>query len=104
MCDTAARTLMLLSVRTLHPLAAAVMLIALGACNRRPADPRSYGSATQRLKPLTTPQPKEWTARTVYVPIYSSIYWPMDTNHQMVDLAATASIRNLSRRPIVLNS
>jgi hypothetical protein len=79
------------------------MLIAPTACNRT-ADPRSYGSAAERLRPLTTPPLQAWTTRTVYVPVYSSIYWGIDIKQHMVDLAATVSIRNVSRRlPLIVH-
>jgi hypothetical protein len=79
------------------------MLVAATACNRT-ADLLSYGSAAERLRPLTTPPLQGWTARTVYVPVYSSIYWGTDIKQHMVDLAATVSIRNVSRRlPLIVN-
>ena len=90
--------------RYLGTFSACVMLIAASACNKT-ADPRSHGSAAERLKPLTTPQPPAWTARTVYVPVYSSIYWGIDIKQHMVDLAATVCIRNVSKRhPLIVNS
>ena len=40
-------------------------------------------------------------ARTVYVPVYSSIYWGIERN--MVDLGVTVSIRNVSgRHPLIV--
>ncbi|HZO55533.1 MAG TPA: DUF3124 domain-containing protein [Bryobacteraceae bacterium] len=40
--------------------------------------------------------------RSVYAPVYSSLY--VGIKHQMVELSATASIRNVSsQHPLVLN-
>jgi hypothetical protein len=36
------------------------------------------------------------TSRTVYVLVYSSIYWGVDIKEHMVDLAVTVSLRNVS--------
>lgn len=81
-----------------------ITLISASACNRT-ADPRSYGSAAHRLKPISPAQLEHLTTRTVYVPVYSSIYWGIDIKQQMVDLAATVGIRNVSkRRPLVVRS
>jgi hypothetical protein len=36
------------------------------------------------------------TSRTVYVPVYSSIYWGVDIKQHMVALAVTVSLRNVT--------
>jgi hypothetical protein len=42
--------------------------------------------------------------RTVYVPVYSSIYSGLDIRQKLIELAATVSIRNVSAQyPIILN-
>lgn len=79
-------------------------LVLLG-CSREAPDPSAHGSASVRLKPVTTPLPEPVTRRTVYVPVYSSIYWGVDVKERLVDLAATVSVRNVSsRHPLVLES
>ena len=56
-----------------------------------------------RLGPVTKPLPENAVRRTVYVPVYSSIYLGLDIKQATVDLAATISVRNVSwRYPIVL--
>jgi hypothetical protein len=43
--------------------------------------------------------------RTVYVAIYSNIYWGIDFKEKPVELAATVSVRNVSSRySLVLES
>ena len=43
--------------------------------------------------------------RTVYVPIYSSLYLGRDIKHDMVQLTSTLSVRNVSPRyPVVIES
>lgn len=88
-------------------VAAALML----GCSREQPDPASHGSAATRLKPAATvPQPT--LRRTVYVPVYSSIYLGLDgatvsqrpgvtvfegsTKQHMLELSATVSVRNVS--------
>ena len=74
-------------------------------CSREMPDPLVQGSASVHLKPLTTPLVEPVIRRTVYVPVYSSIYWGIDIKPNMVALAATVSIRNVSSRyPLVLES
>ncbi len=73
-------------------------------CSREQPDPTSHGSGATRLKPATTVPPQPSVRRTVYVPVYSSIYLGLDIKQQMVELSATVSIRNVSsQHPIVLN-
>jgi hypothetical protein len=56
-----------------------------------------------RLRPVATPLPASAARRTVYVPVYSSIYLGLDIRKTMVDLASTVSVRNVSSRyPVVL--
>jgi hypothetical protein len=65
----------------------------------------SDGSAADRLRPLTAPRGGEAARRTVYVPIYSSLYLGRDTRQDAVPLTATLSVRNVSPRdPIVIES
>ena len=74
-------------------------------CSREAPDPRIHGSASLRLKPITTPLAEPLIRRTVYVPTYSSIYWGIDIKEKPVELAATVSVRNVSSRyPLILES
>jgi hypothetical protein len=65
--------------------------------------PPVEGSASERLRSVSSLPTGEVAARTVYVPVYSSIYTGLNIRKTMVDLAATVSIRNVSaRHPLVL--
>jgi hypothetical protein len=56
-----------------------------------------------RLKPATSPIREPAVRRTVYVPVYSSIYFGLGRS-DTVELAATVSVRNISSAyPLVLN-
>jgi hypothetical protein len=80
-----------------------VAALAFSGCSRETADPPAHGSASIRLKPLTAPLPNGAIRRTVYVAVYSSMYLGIDIRHNMVELAATVSIRNVSSRyPLAL--
>ena len=75
------------------------------ACDRRSSEHASAGSAAERLQPLTTPPPASVMRRTVYVPIYSSLYLGRDIKNDMVQLTSTLSVRNVSPRfPVVIES
>jgi hypothetical protein len=88
--------LIILAFVVLFGLSAAI------ACDRRPTEDLRTGSAAERLQPVTTP-PANGVRRTVYVPIYSSLYLGRDIRHDMVQLTATLSIRNVSPRfPVVI--
>jgi hypothetical protein len=81
-----------------------VISLALYGCTGESGDTRIQGSAAVRLQPHSTPLPEPTIRRTVYVPVYSSIYLGLDVRQKVVELAATVSIRNVSARyPIVLN-
>jgi len=73
-------------------------LFAVFAFNRRDADPASSGSAADRLQPITEAAGNGVVRRTVYVPIYSSLYLGRDIKHDMVQLTSTLSVRNVSPR------
>ena len=80
------------------------LALTLSGCAADVQDPREPGSASVRLKPVTAPLKEPTLQRTVYVPVYSSIYLGRDINQKMVELSATMSIRNVSSRyPLVLN-
>jgi hypothetical protein len=73
--------------------------------NRRGADHASAGSAPVRLQPVTHAPAGGVVRRTVYVPIYSSLYLGRDIKHDIVQLTSTLSIRNVSPRyPLVIES
>lgn len=71
---------------------------AVVACASETPNPRSQGDASLRLRPVTTALPENAARRTVYVPVYSSIYLGLDIRKTMVDLASTVSVRNVSPR------
>lgn len=79
-------------------------LFAVPACARR--DPqRGAGSAGERLQPVTSSPGHDVVRRTVYVPIYSSLYLGRDIKQDMVQLTSTLSVRNVSPRyPVVIES
>lgn len=80
-------------------------ILAVSGCFEQTADPSAHGSAWIRLKPLTAPLPDGALRRAVYVPVYSSMYLGQNIRHNMVELAATVSVRNVSSRyPVVLLS
>jgi hypothetical protein len=65
--------------------------------------PPIEGSASERLRPVSSLPAGDVASRTVYVPIYSSIYLGLNIKQAMVELAATVSVRNVSaRHPLVL--
>jgi hypothetical protein len=68
------------------------------ACNRRGVDDASAGSASERLQLVKGASASGVVRRTVYVPIYSSLYLGRDIKHDIVQLTATLSIRNVSPR------
>ena len=75
----------------------------LGSRHDAPGPP-VQGSASERLRPVSSSANGHGASRTVYVPVYSSIYLGLNTKKTMVDLAATVSVRNVSsRHPIVLD-
>ncbi len=84
-------------------IAALTTAICLG-CSPAPRDPRALGSAAERLKPVSAPIPEPTVQRTVYVPVYSSIYTGLDLKHNMMDLAVTVSVRNVSARERIVLS
>jgi len=89
---------------TCRTVALLISSLALAACS--PATNNSNPSAVDatHLKPHPAPLPEPSVRRTVYVPIYSTIYTGLDIGKNMIDLAATLSIRNVSaQRPVVLN-
>jgi hypothetical protein len=82
-----------------------VGLLAAFVYNRRAADRANTGSAAERLQPVTSAPANGVVRRMVYVPIYSSLYLGRDIKHDMVQLAATLSVRNISPRyPVVIES
>lgn len=79
--------------------------LAVTACNRPGAPAASADSAAGRLQPVTNAPAAADVRRTVYVPIYSSLYLGRDIKNDMVQLTATLSVRNVSGRfPVVIES
>ena len=79
-------------------------ILPLFGCSEERSDSNDTGSAAAHLQPRSTPLPEPTMSRTVYVPVYSSIYTGLDIRQKLVDLAATVSIRNVStQHPVVLN-
>lgn len=76
------------------------------ACARRNVNDAAEGSASERLQPVTQAAPAAGVVRrTVYVPIYSSLYLGRDIRRDMVQLTSTLSVRNVSPQyPITIES
>jgi hypothetical protein len=87
-------------------LAAVIGALAfVGYYRARDVDRATAGSASERLQPLTARPDGATVRRTVYVPVYSSLYLGLDIKRDIVELASTLSIRNVSpRHAIVLES
>lgn len=84
---------------------ALLAVLAIFEFTHHTGDAASAGSAAERLQPLTTPTGTEGVRRTVYVPIYSSVYLGRDARQDVVQLTATLSVRNVSpRHPIAIES
>ena len=56
-----------------------------------------HSSAAERLQPAATVSTALTPGATVYVPVYSSLYLGLDVKQRTVELAATVSVRNVSR-------
>lgn len=81
------------------------MVLACTACTRPQAAPEQEGSAATHLRPSSGPLTGDHVRRTVYVPVYSSIYLGHDINKKTVELSATVSVRNTSAQErLVLNA
>lgn len=79
------------------------LCVAVLGCQSQTPDPTSAEGAPVQLRPATAALPENAVRRTVYVPVYSSIYLGLDIRKTMVDLASTVSVRNVSSRyPVVL--
>ena len=70
--------------------------LALFGCSGERRESSAPGSAAVHLKPVSTPLAEPTIRRTVYVPVYSSIYIGLDIRQKLIELAATVSIRNVS--------
>lgn len=82
-----------------------VGLFAVYEYNHRASDAPGVGSAAERLQPPSQSPGNSSVRRTIYVPIYSSVYLGRDIRQDVVQLTATLSVRNVSlRHPIVLES
>ena len=92
-----------LAARLRAALPALFVVAASYACSGESPAARTHGSAGLRLKAVTA-LPAGSLSRTVYVPVYSSIYLGKDINQSVVELGVTVSVRNVSRRhPVVLS-
>jgi len=79
-------------------------VLAFCGCSGERSDSSGEGSAAVHLKPRLTPIPEPAVRRTVYVPVYSSIYLGLDIRKDIIDLTSTVSIRNVSAQyPVILN-
>src|SRR5688572_10621870 len=77
--------------------------LALFACAGQSSS-SAPANAAVHLKRQLTPLPEPTVRRTVYVPVYSSIYIGLDIRQKLIELAATVSIRNISaQHPVILN-
>ncbi len=62
-----------------------------------------HSSAAERLQPAGPASADLAPGATVYVPVYSSLYLGLNIKQQMIELAATLSVRNVSTtHPIVI--
>ena len=78
--------------------------LALFGCMAENTDSTASGSAALQLQPVSTTLPEPTVRRTVYVPVYSSIYTGLDIRQTLIELAATVSIRNVSAQyPVIVN-
>jgi hypothetical protein len=80
---------------------AATLVLALAACTAPRPDPALEGTAAERLRPVSSPPTGATVQRTVYVPVYSSIYHS-DASQSMMELAVTVSVRNVSSRQSIV--
>jgi hypothetical protein len=88
--------------RALHAACLAGLLLV--ACGGTPRPPRATDDSV-RLKVPAEPVSGVSARRTIYVPVYSSIYHGLRIRSDQVELSATVSIRNVSTRfPLVLTS
>ena len=79
-----------------------VMLL---GCSHNPSHDSRTHTALSNLKPVTKPIPVPFVRQMVYVPVYSAIDLGTDIKMNMLELAATLSVRNVSvRYPLVLES
>lgn len=79
------------------------LLAIFGYYRERDRNLASVGSAAERLQPVTSLPHDGTVRRTVYVPVYSSLYLGLDIKQNIVQLSSTVSIRNVSPQyPIVL--
>ena len=91
---------MYLTARTGLLLACTVTLFACAGESNSSAPESAPVHLKRRLTPLSEPTVR----RTVYVPVYSSIYTGLDIRQKLIELAATVSIRNVSaQHPVILN-
>jgi hypothetical protein len=81
-----------------------VIGLALLGCSADTKDSSARADASVRLKRPPTVLAEPTIRRTVYVPVYSSIDVGLQVRQNIIQLAATVSIRNVSAQyPIVLN-
>lgn len=94
--------------RQMHVIPLTGLILACGlallGCSGERSNSSVQGSAAVHLKPPLTPLPEPTVRRMVYVPVYSSIYSGLDIRQEIIELAATVSIRNVSAQyPVILN-
>lgn len=76
----------------------------LGWYFRQPAEP-VHSTADERLQPATAASGDSASVGTIYLPVYSTLFLGVGNRENTVDLAVTASVRNVSvDHPIVLES
>ena len=81
-------------------LAAGCLALLLAGCGAPPATDASKSAGSRPAAAGTAPA-NPAMRQTLYVPVYSSIHWGLDK--RLVNLAATLSVRNISRKhPIYL--
>lgn len=71
-------------------------------CGPRTVDSKTPRAVSVDLRPVTAPLPPSTVRRTVYVPVYSSIYLGLDIKLNTVELTSTVSVRNVSPRSAIV--
>jgi hypothetical protein len=85
-------------------LAAVLFGVGLWVGSYRQAGEPIQSTVHERLQPAATADSATITSGTIYVPVYSTLFLGTSNRTSTVDLAATASVRNVSAvHPITLD-
>lgn len=81
----------------------AIATIALSSCTSSKVPSKSQSDKQSQLKVVTVDERKIAMGQTIYVPVYSHIYY--EDQQRILNLAATLSIRNTDlARPMIITS